>query len=516
MADIRSSQLVVQAETQKPPLLKASQVICQCEFELLPYGTYVGHITFELIPESTTVQTFAYTGDVTFSLTPDSTYGIGIYFTPTCEITFSLIPESDTVVDFVYTGDISFALIPESDIIGDYGYNGIITFELIPESAYATPIPGFDWYSGYGLVDLTFLDGNPPYYVTEGDIPITVTPSAVIELYAEHELTASGGIEISGAGVIEFETPPVYEIVATGGVVFGGRGTIEHVTPSIFELVGSGGVKCNGAGTIEFIDPGDIELPIFELVGSGEVRVNGDGVIEFPALVIYEVVGSGGIEIDGAGIVELPDKPAEYEITASGGVKVTGTSIIEFFTPDVIFELIGTGGIEIDGEGAFVYTYPLTFEVIAEGGVEIGGEYEAFTYHTWVIIGPTFKPSIYSGFDFNSYSEHQGKCYGLKDDGLYLLEGSSDNGEDIHTGMSLGGRNFGSEGRNKVRSIRFGDRDGDDINVKVSDDNGEAYGALSRNRKAMINRSVFGDNLNVEIADFEKLSSVEIEVVHRK
>lgn len=520
MADIRISQSIAQIEWQDPPLLKAIQVIAQVEYEPEPYGTYTGNITFELIPESTTIQDFAYTGDLSFSLIPDSGYGSGDTHYPDCEVVFSLIPESDIITDIVYEGDISFSLTPESDIVGDYGYEGVVTTELIPESVYATPIPGFDWYSGYGLVDLTFLDGNPPYYVTYGDVPITVTPSSVVELYAEYELTASGGVNVTGEGVAEFSVPPVFELVASGGVKADGKGTTEFLIPSVFEVIAGGGIELGGEGTLEFVDPEEEEeeYPVFELTASGGVAFSGLGVVTLITPTTFEFVASGGVKVAGRGTATFtePEETFILEVIASGGVKISARPTIEFFTPDVVFALIASGGIEINGEGAFVYAWPLTFEVIAEGGVEIGGEHESFVYHTWVIIGPTFEPSIYSGFDFNSYSEHQGKHYGLKDDGFYLLEGSSDNGEDIHTGITLGGRNFGAEGRNKVRSIRFGDKDGDDVNVKVSDDNGEAHGALSRNRKVMINRSVFGDNLNIEIADFEKLGSMEIAVVYRR
>lgn len=520
MADIRSSQNIAQVEWQDPPLAKAIQVIAQVEFEPLPYGTYTGSITFELIPESTTVHNFAYTGDISFSLIPDSGYGTGSYYTG--DITFSLVPESDIITDIVYNGDISFSLTPESDIIGDYGYEGVVTTELIPESAYAIPIPGFDWYSGYGLVDLTFLDGNPPYYVTYGDVPITVTPSSVVELYVEYEVTASGGVNVSGAGTVEHSVPPVFELTASRGVKFSGRGTIEHSVPAVFELISSSQVELGGEGIVEFFTPEEAapeEPSVFEATASGGISFAGIGVVEFITPAIFELTAIGGVEVEGRGTVEFADPLPGLilEIIASGGVKVSARPVIEIYVPPVVeFEVIATGGIEVGGEGVSVYFYPLVLEVTAEGGVEVGGDYTAYTYHTWVITGLTFEPSIYSNFDFNSYSNHHGKCYGLKDDGLYLLEGDTDDGQVIHTGVNLGANNFGKDGHNRLRSIQLGYRDGDDINVKASSGSGEDYAGLSRNRQVMINRTVYGDDIDVSIADFDKLGSMQLTMVYRR
>lgn len=517
MSDVRVSQNVAQIEWQEPSLIKVPQIFAQVEWEKLPHGTYVGNIPVEFIPESVTIHNFVYTGDISFSFDFESGYGTGNYYTG--DLTCQFTPESDVITSIVYSGDISLQLTPESDIIGDYGYNGLSLIEFIPESACATPIPGFDWYSGYGLVDLSFLDGNPPYYVTYGDIPITATLSSVSELYAEYEVILDGGVGISGVGVVEFTTPCVLELVTTGGFSVGGRCITEGLTPSVFDVIADGGIEVEGIGIFEFSTPGAAEEPsIFEIITSGGVKINGEGVVEFPDLVVYEIIAAGGIKAGGICTTEFLDVPVPFVVITSGGVKVGGKTVFEFYIPDpAIFEIITSGGVEIDGTGIFSYTRPLSFDVIIEGGVEVGGEeYEAQIYHTWVITGLTFEPSAYSGFDFNSYSEYQNKCYGLKDDGIYLLEGDTDDGVDIHTGINIGANNFGKEGRNKLRSLQFGNMDGDDINVKVSNDTGAVYAGMSRGRKAMIDRSVFGDDLDVSIMDFDKLGSMGMEVVYRK
>jgi hypothetical protein len=466
-----------------------------------------------------------YTGDITVTLLPESLCAFNRLYTGDVTITFS--PESLCAFNRLYTGDVTITFSPESSY-GILKHTGDVTVNLTPESSYFTN------------------------FLYTGDVSLTLTPEALIDaLIDDYEVTGSGGVEISGAGDFEFITPDIYELIGSGGVEIGGEGIVEFPdwligsggvrisgsgdiafeAPDIYELVGSGGVEVSGEGIITFEIP-----PIFELAGSGGVKISGEGIVDFPEWLIgsggvkisgegiitfevsstFELIGSGGVEISGKGIVEYVLPPI-FELIGSGGVKISGEGISSFETPG-IFELMGSGGVEISGEGDVVFLYPDIFALVGSGGVGISGSgiLELLVYHTWVITGPTFEPSIYSNFDFNAYSKYRGKCYGLKSDGLYILEGEDDNGSEIHTGINLGPRNFGKEGRNKLRSIQFGVRDGDNINVKVSSKVGETYSDLSRGKKAMISRSMYGDDLDVFIADFEKLGSLEFSVIYRK
>jgi len=195
-------------------------------------------------------------------------------------------------------------------------------------------------------------------------------------------------------------------------------------------------------------------------------------------------------------------------------LKVSGSGTIVATTPPA-FIVVGSGTIDIAGSGRIYKIVPLILDVIGSGGIEIDGEYESYIYHTWVINGPNFEPAFYSGFNFNSYSAHKGYCYGLKSDGLYLLDSNDDDGEEIHAGVNIGAQNFGKEGKKALRTIQFGDKDGDDINVKVSSLSGDAELPLSRDRKITAPRSVYGDTIDISIADFERIGPLKINVVYK-
>jgi hypothetical protein len=53
-------------------------------------------------------------------------------------------------------------------------------------------------------------------------------------------------------------------------------------------------------------------------------------------------------------------------------------------------------------------------------------------------------------YDFLGFGEHKGRYYGLKRDGLYTLDGTSDGGTAIDSFISLGNRNFGTSIKKRV------------------------------------------------------------------
>ena len=60
----------------------------------------------------------------------------------------------------------------------------------------------------------------------------------------------------------------------------------------------------------------------------------------------------------------------------------------------------------------------------------------------WVINSETLAISSYEAFPFNSFFRIGGKYYGTKPDGIYLLEGDTDQGAAIHASANLGRLNF--------------------------------------------------------------------------
>jgi len=71
--------------------------------------------------------------------------------------------------------------------------------------------------------------------------------------------------------------------------------------------------------------------------------------------------------------------------------------------------------------------------------IDLAGEiYECYALNT-----PKFHPSMYSGFNFNSYCLFENRAFGANDDGIFELTGTTDNGSAINTGVVFHPSNLG-------------------------------------------------------------------------
>lgn len=358
------------------------------------------------------------------------------------------------------------------------------------------------------------------------------TPTAIV---------CAGGIQVGGASVVGFLKPGVLSIISSGGAVVGGESVIAFITPAILEVVTSGGVKVGGQSIVSFPQ-------IIAHVLSGGVQVGGQSLVEvtFPvAPKVLSVVTSGGVVVSGASVV-IHIIPPVLSIICSGGVQVGAfrvpeLTVVEFIYPAdlILAAIIGAGGVEVGGQSVVTWSrppvyavpipqavtdadvfvggasiiafiHPQILEVIIQGGVTIGGEaVDDGVFETYVLTGARGEPSIYSGFNFNSYAKYRGQYYGAGEDGIYLLEGEDDAGSEIHPGIKIGPVNFGTDREKRLRLLRCGGST-TGAQVKVSNGNGSAGYYEVENGRAAVSRKVQGRELTIEIADFETLDHLEI------
>ena len=76
----------------------------------------------------------------------------------------------------------------------------------------------------------------------------------------------------------------------------------------------------------------------------------------------------------------------------------------------------------------------------------------------------------YEGYDFNSFAELDGLYYGVKYDGLYLLEGPDDNGTDVDSSVNFGNLNFGSIARKALPYLYCGVASNGNLIIRVEAD----------------------------------------------
>ena len=130
-------------------------------------------------------------------------------------------------------------------------------------------------------------------------------------------------------------------------------------------------------------------------------------------------------------------------------------------------------------------------------------------WEAWAFNGKTFEPSVYSNFPFNSYAvDEQGITYGAGTAGIYVLEGVTDAGETIHTGVILSPAIFGTLHQKRFR-LGYFDVTGASPVVRA-----EVGGAGSSipilHSKAVFPRSLMGVKWSFLIADFDELGQVEL------
>jgi len=77
-------------------------------------------------------------------------------------------------------------------------------------------------------------------------------------------------------------------------------------------------------------------------------------------------------------------------------------------------------------------------------------------WECYVLNTPKFMPSIYSGFNFNSYAVFDNRAYGCKSDGIYELIGTTDNGIAINTGVQFSETSFGVPNQKRFRKAYIG------------------------------------------------------------
>ncbi len=353
----------------------------------------------------------------------------------------------------------------------------------------------------------------------------------------------TGGFALGGEEIVARELISPVVGAETGGFIMGGTENVGFFTPAAPPVTAStdvGVLKLGGPELVAFftpkappaIPPGGPTSPdwLQELLGVpnlvGGFIMGGDEPVTVGPPPVLEVVETGGFimgapydsSLAPAPEVSIPSPISPEAIDAflpPGGFIMGGDEPVTFSSkPPVYAEPVpGAGakcGFRMGGEQPVAFIYPQIQEVIEEGGLALGGEPEVDygIFETYVLNGARDEPSIYSGFNFNSYARYHGRYYGAGPAGISLLEGEDDAGAKIHAGLRLASFNVGTEREKRVRIVRCGG-DTRGAQVKVSS-NGDANYADVQGGVAEVDRSVQGRELVVEITDFKTLDHLEI------
>lgn len=119
----------------------------------------------------------------------------------------------------------------------------------------------------------------------------------------------------------------------------------------------------------------------------------------------------------------------------------------------------------------------------------------------WSLATSQFFPSVYSNFDFNSFAHHNEQDYAANDNGVYVIDGDTDDGQPFHTGILFHYSSFGSTNRKKFRKV-FVNAIGANISFQADTETGVRTFTIVRG-EANITRDLRGRRWQFAVSDFD-------------
>lgn len=138
--------------------------------------------------------------------------------------------------------------------------------------------------------------------------------------------------------------------------------------------------------------------------------------------------------------------------------------------------------------------------------VEMAGE----VYECYVLNTPKFMPSMYSGFDFNSYCVFENRAFGANDTGIYELTGETDSGSTIHDGVILSSTDFGSRNQKKFRRAYLGISGSSPVMVVETEEGERRVYNIDTDGKTVISHELKSRKWKLSVADFDELDTVKL------
>ena len=149
------------------------------------------------------------------------------------------------------------------------------------------------------------------------------------------------------------------------------------------------------------------------------------------------------------------------------------------------------------------------YELILDGfQFEVAVELDGEVYECWVLNTDEFHPSVYSGFNFNSFAVQEGTLFAANDTGIYKLTGTTDAGEEFHSGLVLSETDFGVPNKKRLRVVWFGMSGKTAVLRTTADGISRTYAVTGA--KAYCNRDVHGTKWTLTLEDFETLNSIDL------
>lgn len=128
----------------------------------------------------------------------------------------------------------------------------------------------------------------------------------------------------------------------------------------------------------------------------------------------------------------------------------------------------------------------------------------------WVVNAESSASTRYDTYGFNSFARIGGKHYGARQDGVYLLEGTSDAGDPITSGVSFGKQDFGTQALKHMDAVYAGVSSTGTLFLKVGDGkNSYTYKARRKDDHMRTQRFDIGRGLRANYFDLQLTSTAD-------
>lgn len=526
-------QNLVQAEYTPPSREAIYQNVVQIEYVPTSGPVLNGYVQVSLEPSSEQDAGIFVTGSTEVGLSPSSSISLDlhgsapIFLEPSAQVQIyetvingyvavSLIPAGEEVLTLqVLDGNVAVNLIPSGDeSLTLQILEGNVAVSLSPTSQAIMPLVEVE-----GSVGVEFQVGSGIESITKTLVGNLLLSLSITHLEVVWDL--SGGLEVGGEAKKEILGPDSYLVEMAGGVQIGDELETDIPRPLTYSLILSGGLAIGNGTKVEVFDPGTLAAVTLSLAGGAAVGGSLAAEAQYVSAedLILAIGLKGGVKV---GEIRRPPiettAPGESEaevllVVLRGGPAVGGD--LQFAEQEtVIFEFaVSHGGVRAGGGCVFLFLVPPVFETELYGGVTLGGglwEDDSGTTETWVLCGYAMSPALFTNFDFNSYCQYRHQFYGAKKDGIYLLEGDSDDGRPIFSGIRIGPTNLGVDNLKRLRAVYPGAAGNPELRVKGEQGGQEAFYPLGRTNRFDCGREVEDRVLTLDIQDFDEISHLEI------
>ena len=138
--------------------------------------------------------------------------------------------------------------------------------------------------------------------------------------------------------------------------------------------------------------------------------------------------------------------------------------------------------------------------------VEVDGE----TWECYVLNTPKFLPSVYSGFNYNSYCVFDNRAYGCKSTAIDELTGDTDNGVAFHTGVQLPETRFGIPNQKRFQKAYVGVSGTKPKMVMQTEDGSKKVYSIDSEGEVDTSSALQGKKWRLTVTDFDTLDFIKL------